>query len=97
MGCEIAPTHTRDGAVWHPFAAAEEEIDRLFEEVLERRPGLLVGWGGECLDLMERGPYALATSYDQRAFEFERLPTAKREEWLDASWKRYAEHTWNME
>ncbi len=92
VGCR-----TRDGAVWYIESRHEIDIDLLFQELLERRPALLAGWGGECLDLLERGPAALAAAHDARAAEFEGLAAEKREAWLDESWQRYRELVWNVE
>jgi hypothetical protein len=92
LGCR-----TRDGRAWYVVADTEEEIDRLFEEVLERRPAVLVGWGGECLDLLERGPAAVAAAYDARAAGFAVLPPEKREAWLDESWQRFTDLVWHVE
>lgn len=88
---------TRDGREWCVRTSDEEEIDRLFEQLLERRPALLVGWGGECLDLQEQGPAAVAAAYDGRAAEFEKLAPKAREAWLDASCRRFEEWAWNAE
>jgi hypothetical protein len=92
LGCR-----TRDGAAWYVMTTIEGDIDRLFEEVLERRPAVLVGWGDECLDLMEQGPEAIAKAYDARAAEFAKLAPAEREAWLDASYARFTELAWNAE
>lgn len=84
LGCR-----TRDGRSYYILAEKEEGIDRLFEELLERRPALLVGWGGECLDLLEQGPAALARAYDGRAAEFEKVAPEQREVWLEPSYARF--------
>ncbi len=67
----------------------ETILHQLFEELLERRPGLLTGMLGVYLDLVERGSGALEEAYQKRAAEFAGLGDDEREAWLDRSWNDF--------
>lgn len=78
----------RDGSVRY-VEGNEEWLDELAEELLERRPGVLVGWGGENFDLAAPGPAALTAAYEGRAGRFAELPPEQSEAWLDEGFERY--------
>jgi hypothetical protein len=95
-GFELA-VRLRDGTAVKVRADDEAELGELLEELLERRPGLLTGWRGDCVALLEAGPAVLAASVDERERQFAALPPEKREVWLDESWDLFQRFVQNAE
>ncbi|MFL5339914.1 MAG: hypothetical protein ACJ8F7_07175 [Gemmataceae bacterium] len=63
--------------LWNPDWA-----DDFVDELLRRRPEILIGHQTRCVELADAGPAALQAEVERRAAEFARLPERRQRDWL---------------